>query len=183
MKGKWKIVIAVSALLVGGLLVWLVFFCNIAPRLSPWMKNRVFNEYYEDWYDANAEACMEWPLIWYDENGQVEGNYVWRYIGTYGDCHAFLNIFDFTNKILLSESFPPYRLEGFPRSVYYHLESNVVLYHTKRVFADQEARGFEQNDGKCRMLRLQEIKNMEDWLTDSQLEELAKDIEAISKCK
>ena len=182
MKKYWKWILAAIAILLAGLLIWFFFFYNSAPRLPKMEKEKIETIYYEHWI-VDSKFPEKSPLIWYDENGYVEEEGVWRYVGTYGDCYAFLLIGDNEADYLVSPPMHvqlPFPIPGLCGTVYYPSEAHVVLYHTKNEFsyADVYGTNFE---GTIRMCQLRSINNREDWLTDEQLEQLTQDIEAISK--
>ena len=115
------------------------------------------------------------PIIWYDENWYIEEENVWRYLGKYGDCYAFLRIDDNTQTFTGLPLEPPFWIRGLAWDVYYHCEAYVYLYHTKKEFN-------RSNGTTTRMCRLGEgwVKK-EKWLTDEQLEQLTQDIEKLAK--
>ena len=117
---------------------------------------------------------------WYDENGYKEESGVWRYVGTYGDCYAFLmyelNITPIFDPITL-----PIELQGLSRPVAFHHNASVMLYHTKQAFAFSEIYGEGDNSRLQSWAYLKHIANRNQWLTDAQLEELTRDIEKIAK--
>lgn len=172
MRKYWKWILSIIALLLVGLLIWFIFFYHSVPRFSDEEKKKVEEVYYDSWIGDSP--------TWYDENGGIEEVGVWRYVGTYGDCYAFLKIGDNFSDMTV---YPPYTmpnpfpLDGLSHEVYYHTEANVVLYHTKKDFTilvgDREYSG--------RLKDIREIDNREEWITDEQLERLTRDIEAIAK--
>ena len=173
-----KLIFVILAFLLVGLLIWLVWFHNSVPRLSRKDKELVRTEYFNRYCGGKMEAYREQPLIWYDENGHIEKEHVWRYVGTYGDCHAFLQIGD--NKWDGLPTQHPYPLLGLSRNVFYPNEALVHLYHTKREFNSDEA-PWIVDGATIRIELIYVIKNREKWITDEQLEQLTQDIEKIAK--
>ena len=171
MRKYWKWITAILSVLLIGLLIWFIFFYHSTPHLSDEEKKKVEEVYYDSWIGDSP--------TWYDENGGIEELGVWRYVGTYGDCYAFLVIDDNFMPIDCDPRIPvanPYPLDGLTRDVYYHTEAFVVLYHTKKDFTvmlgDREYSG--------RLEYLGAIKNREEWITDAQLERLTRDVEKIA---
>ena len=185
MRGYWKWLIGIAALLLVGLLVWLLinFYYFSTKRLPPWEKEKVEYEYYEVLWSSKEEYSRGYPLIWYEDNGYVEEEHVWRYVGTYGDCHAFLVIGDNTD-VFWNQLEPPYPIEGLSRVVEYPAANQVriMLYHTKKSFTyAQFAQIDTGNDKVFKMRYLDEIRNREEWLTDAQFEQLTCDVEKLAK--
>ena len=171
MRAYWKWILSATIVLLAALLIWLIFSYNPIPRLSKNEKAKVEKAF----YDQNLESSEGDTIIWYDENGYVEEEHVWRYIGTYGDCYAFL-------RIGMEETSLPDLLQELPRNVYYPKHAEVILYHTKRTFTYSEAyRGATTQDGTCEVLSLDNIGNRDEWITDEQLEQLTQDIEKLAK--
>ncbi len=175
MRKCWKLVIAISSVFLVVLLLWFIFFYNPVPRLSETEKDKIEAKYYACWI-PNRKHPERDPLIWYDENGRVEEEYVWRYIGTYGDCYAFLMIGDNVGATYGPVDLP-YLIQGLSREVYYPIEARVVLYNTHTAY-ELEYYGDE--------LQLLVDLNYytsyrEEWLTDAQLEQLTRDIAEIAK--
>ena len=179
MKKYWKWILAVVALLLVGLLIWFLIDYYSIPRLPDSEKKKIEEIYYERLIPLPSKPWL-YPLVWYDENGGVEEEFVWRYIGTYGDCYAFLDIADNLSDVDgLTPMINPYPIHGFDREVYYPIEVNVVLYH---IPGEILVKG-EYRDYATQVAYLEELKseyNREEWITDEQLEQLARDIEAIS---
>ena len=169
------VTLALIVVLAVAILIQIIIYASV-PRLPRREKEKVEAAYYVT-VIPNPGRPDQYPLIWYDENGGVEEDWVWRYIGTYGDCYAFLQIGDNINAIMTPCN-NPYRIRGFDREVYYHTEANVILYHTE---------GYIYKDGPygyyTPMIHLFDLSNSdrEEWITDKQLQQLARDIEAISK--
>ena len=178
MRKYWKWILSILALLLVGLLIWFIFFYRSTPHLSDQEKDKIEEVYNNTWF-LGSEYVKTRPIVWYDENGGIEEDGVWRYVGTYGDCYAFLKIGDNFSDMTV---YPPYTmpnpfpLDGLSHEVYYHTEANVVLYHTKKDFTilvgDREYSG--------RLKDLREIDNREEWITDEQLERLTRDVEKIA---
>ena len=104
---------------------------------------------------------------------------VWRYIGKYGDCYALLLIETGIGWIEEKPE-PPYLLSGFDREVLYHKMASVMLYNTK----DEVPVDWAQYTKSVRLAHLLSLEIhdcREEWITDAQLEELARDIEKIAK--
>ena len=154
------------------------FVYAFTPRLPKWEKEKIEAIYYESWipFPDRPELC---PLIWYDENGGVEEEFVWRYIGTYGYCYAFLQIGDNENAIYEPVDIP-YPIRGLTREVYYPIEAEVILYHTNREFTYAEVCSSDFDGETIKLWILNDMDNREEWLTDAQLERLTRDIEKIS---
>ena len=186
MRKCWKWLIGLVALLLVGLLVWFLinFYYYSTKRLPPWEKEKVEREYYEVlWSGAKEYAHKHNPLIWYEDNDYVEEEHVWRYIGTYGDCHAFLVIGDNTD-VFWNQLEPPFPIEGLSRVVEYPAANQVriMLYHTKKAFTyDQFAQLDTGYDYLYKMRYLDEIRNREEWLTDAQFEQLTQDVEKLAE--
>ena len=121
MKKYWKWILATALFLSIAILGLFLFDYFSPPRWSQAEKERV-KQAYVQWSNINKEKASEgweekWlnnhPMIWYDENGNVEENNVWRYIGTYGDCYAFLLIGKDVNVMMPTDDYPiPYPLVG-----------------------------------------------------------------------
>lgn len=184
MRKCWKWILVVIALLLTGVLIWFIFFYNSTPCFSDQEKKKIEEVYYERWIPIPDKPEL-YPLIWYDENGGVEEDGVWRYIGTYGDCYAFLKIGDnLTDMPSLEHMYLdlPYLIPGLTSDVYYPIEADVVLYHTQKEFTYKAE--YSDWEYTSRMELLTEINsrdNREEWITDEQLEQLTNDIEAIAK--
>ena len=171
MRAYWKWIFSVTIVLLAGLLIWLIFTYNPIPRLSENEKANV-QKAFCDQKMASSEGDT---IVWYDENGYVEEEYVWRYIGTYGDCYAFL-------RIGMEETSLPDLLQELPRNVYYPNHADVMLYHTKRTFTYSEVScGAIPSKEKCKLMYLHSIENLEEWITDEQLEQLTRDVEKLAK--
>lgn len=175
-------IIAILLAVIVGVLVWLIFFNNTVPSFTQKVKDTIKQVYLEEWLDSNENLYQVRPIIWYDENGNVEDNHVWRYIGTYGECYAFLKIGDNINNGINWEVEIPYPVAGLSRKVYYPIEAEVVLYHSKRTFTEREVFG-GGSDERCSLWYLWQIDNRENWLTDAQLEQLTADIEKMANAK
>lgn len=166
MKSRRDRIIAIIASILAIIIVCLIYIYASIPRLPPWEKERI-----------ELERTGPGP-IWYDENGYVEEPGVYRYIGTYGYCYAFLVIGDGTGATFdLIEG--PFEVHGLSRSVYYPIDATVLLYHTKRTFTS----GIDTPWETTTRIRYLEAMGMdrEEWLTDEQLERLTQDIEKIAK--
>lgn len=171
MRTCWKWIFSVTIVLLAGLLIWLIFTYNPIPRLSENEKANVQKAF----CDQKMVSSEGDTIIWYDENGYVEEEYVWRYIGTYGDCYAFL-------RIGMEETSLPDLLQELPRNVYYPNHADVMLYHTKRTFTYSEVScGAIPSKEKCKLMYLHSIENLEEWITDEQLEQLTRDVEKLAK--
>lgn len=175
----WKLFFAISAILLVGLVVWGIFFRDSVPRLSREEKDAVRTEYINRKHGGKLESYVDRPIIWYDENGHVEKESVWRYIGTYGDCYAFLEIGD--NKDWDMPTQGPYPLAGLARKVEYPNEARVYLYHTTKEFNSKDVSSQYSKDFTLRMMELYQIKNLEEWITDKELVQLTLDIEELAK--
>ena len=181
MKKCWKWILAAVAILLVGLLIWFIFLYTSVPRLSKKEKEKVEQVYFEEWLGADEQTYQQCPLIWYDENGYSEQEFVWRYVGTYGECYAFLLIGD--NQTAYMEDVEiPFPINGLARVVYYSTEADVILYHTSKEFTYKSEYG--DDEYKKRLDHISNIDrywNREEWLTDAQLEELTRDIENLAK--
>ena len=175
MRKYWKWILSIIALLLVGLLIWFIFFYHSTPHLSDQEKDKIEEVYNNTWF-LGPEYVKTRPIVWYDENGGIEEDGVWRYVGIYGDCYAFLKIGD-NNGIFTEPVVMPYPILGLTRQVHYPIEANIVLYHTKKDFT------YMWGDRECsgRLVSLRSIENREEWITDEQLERLTRDIEAIAK--
>ncbi len=179
MKRYWKWILTVVAILLVGLLIWFIFFYNHIPRLSKKEKEKVEEAYFIV-LGSDEERYVRNAIIWYDENGNVEENKVWRYVGKYGDCYAFLMIGDNKNSYM-EEVDIPYPIRGLSRFVYYPTEVSVMLYHTKRGFTLKEIEEFDGvSENLYQVWRLEYMRNREEWITDEQLEQLTQDVEKIA---
>ena len=121
-------------------------------------------------------------IIWYDEYGSEDMINVWRYIGKYGDCYAF--IWTYPHEQYLGYVPEEYLLDGLFGEVMYPRNSRVMLYHTKQEFTFEEmyegsAYGFPERSSHCGDLTY--LKNRKKWLTDSQWVQLTRDIEKMAK--
>lgn len=171
MRTCWKWIFSVTIVLLAGLLIWLIFTYNPIPRLSKNEKANVEKAF----SDQKMESSEGDTIIWYDENGYVEEEHVWRYIGTYGDCYAFL-------RIGMEETSLPDLLQELSRDVYYPNHADVMLYHTKRTFTYSEVScGTTSSQERCKLMCLDSIRNRDEWITDEQLEQLTRDIEKLAK--
>ena len=74
----------------------------------------------------------------------------------------------------------PDLLQGLSRDVYYPNHANVMLYHTKRTFTSKELFGNDES-ARYQLMYIDSIENLEEWLTDEQLERLTRDIEKLAK--
>ena len=122
MRKCWKWLIGIAAILLAGLLIWVLinFYYYSTKRLPPWEKEKVLdvlNEYSSDYYD----------LFWYDDGGDIEEPGATRYIGTYGDCYAFL-VIGSTSGASGQPYEGPVKVSGLSREVYYPVHVHVVLY-------------------------------------------------------
>lgn len=175
-----KPIFVILTLLLVSLLLWGIIYYNSVPRLSKTEKEKVKIEYYNRYCAGEMGKYLANPITWYDENGNKEENNVWRYVGTYGDCYAFLVIGDNEDPLSADPFQLPYPLIGLSRNVYYPNEALVYLYHTKREFNSNEA-NWIIDGATIRMELIYMIDNREEWLTDEQLEQLTQDIERIAK--
>ena len=184
MRKYWKWILVVIALLLTGVLIWFIFFYNSTPCFSDQEKKKIEEVYYERWIPIPDKPEL-YPLIWYDENGGVEEDGVWRYIGTYGDCYAFLVIGDNqTGMTSLEHMYVdlPYLLPGLTSDVYYPIEADIVLYHTQKEFTYKaEYSNWEYTSRMDPLALIISRGNREEWISDKQLERLTKDIEEIAK--
>ena len=171
MKKYWKRIVSIVAVLLVGLVIWFIFFYNYVPRLSEEEKEKVEQAYSDYQFGL-------WPIDWYDENDHIEEFGVWRYIGTYGDCYAFLVIGNGQGATM--DPLPgPFEVYGLARSVYYPADADVVLYHTKRTFTY----GIDTpHEFTTRLYFLEGISsNREEWITNEQWEQLTRDIEKLAR--
>ena len=171
MSKQGKIILAVLLCLsVSFLVVYAVANYKDTSTLSPELKEEIKVAYHkrmDPYSDLDVQDIP--PLIWYDENGEVEEYMVWRYVGTYGDTVALLLIGN-NQDMIFQPLEMPYLLTGLPRDVYYHVEADIFLYNT----------GARKDFDKLAHLYDLEYYNIK-WLSNAQLEQLTKDIEAISK--
>ena len=178
MRKYWKWITAILSVLLIGLLIWFIFFYHSVPHFSDEEKKKIEEVYYESWIPFPDKPEL-YPLIWYDENGGIEEEGVWRYIGTYGDCYAFLVIGD--NQTGMPSDMHmyvelPYLLPGLTSDVYYPIEADIVLYHTQKEFTYE---GFTSHMDPLALIISR--GDREEWISDKQWERLTKDIEAIAK--
>ena len=173
MSKRGKIILVVLLCLsVAFLVVYTVANYEDTSTLSVELKDEIKVAYHKRHYPYSELDKQDIPpLIWYDENGQIEEYMVWRYVGTYGDCVALLYIDNNQNGIYQPLEMP-YLLDGLPRDVYYPNEAFVYLYNT----------GVRNDSGQFgRLADLIELKQDDlKWLSNAQMEQLARDIEAIS---
>ncbi len=165
MPGKRSRIIAIAVSAFFATLLCLAYIYSTNPSLPQWEKEKVEEQY---------ARLREWPLVWYDENGCIESEYVHRYIGTYGDCYAILEIGDNHDDGTYMELEMPYPIYGLSKTVYYPVEADVMLYHTKRTFENGNAK-------PIRFMFLKYIRNREEWISDEMLEQLTRDLEIIAK--
>lgn len=184
MRKYWKWITAILAVLLIGLLIWFLIDYFSMPRLPEWEKKKIEEVYYESWIPFPDKPEL-YPLIWYDENGGIEEEDVWRYIGTYGDCYAFLVIGDNQTGMLSLEDMYvdlPYLLPGLTSDVYYPIEADIVLYHTQKEFTYKaEYSNWEYTSRMDSLALIIRRGNREEWISDKQWERLTKDIEEIAK--
>ena len=162
-----KLIFAISAVLVVAI-IYGIFLFAYTPSLPEREK-------------AKIEALRS-PIIWYDENGHVEENNVWRYIGKYGDCYAFLQFGNGEDPMFQPVKLP-FELLGLSYPVYYPKDAYIFLYHTKREFPDNEVFGdspYTKETHMIRMTTLMSIENREEWISDWQLKRLTRDLERIA---
>ena len=179
MRKSWKwIIVAIAPLLIG-LLAWFLIDYFSVPRLPPWEKEKVEQAYFIE-MGSDEEMYAQNPIIWYDENGHVEEYNVWRYIGKYGDCYAFLRIGKNINAYW-EEVQLPCPVVGLDPPVYYPVQAFVMLYHTKREFTHEEVNGRSHADCTHQLWNLLDVRNRNVLLTDEQLEQLAQDIEKLAR--
>lgn len=117
-----KILFTVLAVFLVGILFWSFFIRHSVPRLSKTEKELVQAEYTRLYCAGDIKEYQEYPLIWYDENGYVQEDCVWRYIGTYGDCYALLAIGINASNPDFDTIEKPFPIEGLSREVLYHCE-------------------------------------------------------------
>lgn len=188
MQRRWKRLSIIAAAFLCVLIVFAAYFKlssdtvqDPVPTLSKEEKEFVKMEYYDSDCAGKLETYLRQPIIWYDENGYVEERRVWRYVGTYGDCYAFLVIGD--NLGPSEEQCQiPYQIPGLRGSVFYSNEALVYLYHTKKEFT-RDGRTTWIAEGAYRRLALIHAIhgiNLGDWITEEQLEQLREDIKALA---
>lgn len=172
-----EIVFVILAVLIAVVIILSIGFYAPTPILPRWEKEKIEEVYYGMWERRSLPAP---PLVWYDKNGYVEEENVYRYIGTYGYCYAFLVTGDNINEIFEKVNIP-YPIYGLSHMVYYPAEVDIVLYHTQKEFTYEEVYNFKGVEGTYRLCYLASIENREEWLTDAQLERLTRDVEKIAK--
>ena len=188
MQRRWKRLSIIAAAFLCVLIVFSACFKfssdtvqDPVPTLSKEEKEFVKMEYYDLKCGGKLETYLRQPIIWYDENGYVEEHHVWRYVGTYGDCYAFLVIGD--NWDLWGEITPgePYGLTRLEK-VFYHCEADVYLYHTKTEFTRDGRTTWIAEGNNVRLADIVQINkiNLEEWITEEQLEQLREDIKALA---
>lgn len=168
-----KSTVAIVASILAVITFSLILLYASVPRLPKWEKEKVREAY-------NKQTIKPIPIVWYDENDYKEECDVFRYLGKFGDCYAFLQIGDNRND-MEGDAVLPYPLDGLSRTVYYHIEARIWLYHTKREFTWAEAHGLDFIEGAVNLCELESLKNREEWLSDELLEELTQDIEEIAR--
>ena len=173
---KWMLAFTLF-LLIGLLIYPIVSYCSM-PKLSRKEKKIVHQAYVDTRQFGSEEGWLKvCPLIWYDENGYAEEVNVWRYIGTYGDCYAFLVIGDdLVNGVIGVDIPKPYLLRGLSYDVYYPVEAEIYLYDTLGKLPTYT------NSINEIPVRLRSLYGFDDqkWLTDAQLEQLTRDVEKIA---
>ncbi len=167
MKSRRDCIIAIIASVLAVVIVCLTCIYASIPRLPPWEKEKI-----------ELERTGPGP-IWYDENGYVEEPGVYRYIGTYGYCYAFLVIGDGQGATFDPMS-GPFELRGLSRPVYYPIDATVLLYHTKRTFTYGIGTPWEITV-RARYLDIMGSEQRKEWLSDAQLERLTRDVEKLAK--
>ena len=167
MRKSWKWIIVAIALLLIGLLAWFLIDYFSVPRLPFWEKEEVLNvlnEYTSTYYN---------DLFWYKDSGDIEEPGATRYIGTYGDCYAFLVIGSKTGATM-EPYVGPVNVDGLTRDVYYPVNAYVVLYHTDPNFpTSQYRRVWYIKDEPSEYIGL--------YISDWQLERLTRDVEKLAK--
>ena len=186
MRKYWKWIISAVCLVAVGLAIWFAVDYFTVPKWSQAAKERVKHNYIYTWSHWNPEKVKEgweerWfeqnPIIWYDENGGVEEENVWRYIGTYGDCYAFLLHGRDVNYGFPEKDFPiPFPIAALSRTVYYPTVACVILYDTKGRLETNKSLFGEP----CRVMPLYQVQDR-NWLTPEQLEQLTQDIEKLAE--
>jgi hypothetical protein len=163
------LIITVSAVVIAVVAILGVFCVEAYPPLPKSVKEEL-------------EAYHTSGITWYHENGNKEEIGVWRYLGKYGKSYVFL--------VYAPSLFYPfeepeeYEVLGLQRPVFYPIPCTIVLYHATREFSIKEMfydYAEEDGDKHRRWAALHQIKNREEWISDFQLERLAKDIEKIAK--
>ena len=185
MTKRGKIIIGALLLLAVVVVACVVVFNNKGAdaetvQLTDELKEKIAIEYNE-WNDRKPPTDFS-HITWYDRDDDVEGgvekDYSWRYIGSYGDCIVVLRFDSNTNAVYepITESFSVYC--GF-RRVDYHREASVWVYNTKDTIGEATAlEEFRDNH----LLDLWDVIDLKlNWLTDSQIEQIAEDVEAMSK--
>ena len=166
MKNRRDRIIAIIASVLAIVIVCLTCIYASTPRLPPWEKDKILNEF-------NIVEVSDTP-IWYEDNGYVEEPGVMRYIGTYGDCYAFL-IIGFGTGATMEPYEGPVEVRGLSRPVYYPVEAHIGLYHTKRTFR------LKGTTLRAWCLSWLTPEYRQEWLTDAQLERLTRDVEKLAK--
>lgn len=185
MTKRGKIIIGALLLLVVVVVACVVVFNNKGAdaetvQLTDELKEKIAIEYNE-WNDRKPPTDFS-QITWYDRDEEitdgVEKDFSWRYIGTYGDCIAVLHFYSNTDWLgwPLTGSFSVYC--GF-RKVDYHREASVWIYNTEDTIGEAtRLEEFQDNH----LLNLWDVIDMKlNWLTDSQIEQIAEDVEAMSK--
>ncbi len=121
-------------------------------------------------YDPDGEFYRKMPLVWFDENGGKRDNRVFRFFGTYGDCIVLLRYGDNQTGLMTPVKLPC-PLYGLSRDVYYPMECDIYLYHTKPNYPKHDMLGAPL--ASLYDLEYHKLK----WLTDTQLEQLTNDLE------
>ena len=127
-------------------------------------------------------------VTWYDECGTWDAMGTFRYMGTYGDCYAFLV---YTPAGTVAPENGKFVVHALPSAVYFPAPYNmqIVLYHTKQdyaikdIYRENTYKSFIHYDGdaRCHYLNPDFLKNPGEWLTDSQWEQLTRDVQKIAE--
>lgn len=164
MKTRRDRIIMIIASVLAIVIVCLTCIYAATPRVPPWEKEKILDEFNDCQYDY-------YDLFWCEENGYVDEPGAMRYIGTYGDCYAFFIIGSKTNAAMMPY-IGPVKIYGLSRPVYYPVNALVALYHTKPTFSWK------------RVMYIQDLTpemRRELYISDWQLERLTRDVEKLAE--
>ena len=160
---RGRIIAIVAAVLVIAMILHIGRVYGCYPKMTSWEKEKilnVLNEYSFDYYN----------LFWYEDNGFANEPGATRYIGTYGDCYAFLIL----GSGYMFPGFPyegPVKIYGLSRDVYFPIHAYVVLYQTDPSFPRRRVWLLGDQTEEVRRL----------YISDWQLERLTRDVEKLAE--
>lgn len=166
---RGRIIAIVAAVLVIAMILHVGRVYGCYPKMAPWEKDIIINEL--DIADGTSEFHF-----WYEDNGFVEEPGATRYIGTYGDCYAFL-ILGFNTNSIMEPYEGPVEIYGLSRLVYYPVKAYIGLYHIKRSFP----RYGGEIELRAWYLERLSPETRREWMSDWQLERLTRDVEKLAE--